>query len=329
MAADPAAPPSSLLPALGRVSFAGCAPFPALAVEGKLLAVSAIGSELDLIGAGSMRELLSNWAHNDRRLDEAFDRVRRSADAIPVDAVRVHSPIEPRQIYCTIGNYRSQLVEAALDAEDGPGGAGAAGRREAALAAIARREREGEPYVCLKPSSAATDPVGDLRLHVDTLDWEVEIGAVIGRTAWCVDETRALESVAGYCVVNDLTWRERIFRGDPKVLGTDWLQCKGGAGWLPIGPWLVPARAVARPEDLRLQLQLNGRSMQDGVAGDMVFGIARQIAYLSRYARLEPGDLVCTGSPAGFGSHHGRYLRPGDVVEAGIGGLGSQRIRVS
>lgn len=321
--------PPHLSPALGRVSFAGCAPFPALVVDGKLLAVRAVRPALDLIGTGSMTELLSNWAHNDRRLDEAFDHVRRSGDAIPVDAVRVHAPFEPHQIYCTIGNYRSQLIEAALDAEDGPDGAGAAARREATLAAIARRERDGEPYVCLKPSSAATGPFGELTLHVDTLDWEVEVGAVIGRTAWRVDEAQAMACVAGYCVVNDLTWRERIFRGDPKALGTDWLQCKGGAGWLPIGPWFVPARAVARPEDLRLQLRLNGTAMQDGTVGDMVFSIARQIAYLSRYARLEPGDLICTGSPAGFGSHHGRYLRPGDVVEAGIVGLGSQRVCVA
>jgi len=316
------------LPALGRVSLAGCAPFPALVVAERVLAVNAVAQRFGLAGAESMQGLLSNWPHNEPRLADAFACVEHSARSLPVSAVRVHAPIEPRQIFCTIGNYRAQLIEAALDAEDGPRGAGAQGRADAVLTAIERRAREGEPYVCVKPASAAAAPFDELALTVDTLDWEVEVGAVIGRSAWHVDEAQALDHVVGYCVVNDLTCRERVFRGDPKAFGTDWLQSKGGAGWLPIGPWLVPARSIARPQSLRLQLLLNGETMQSGVADDMVFSIARQIAYLSRHTRLEPGDLVCTGSPAGFGSHHGRYLRTGDVIEASVEGLGRQVIRL-
>lgn len=118
-----------------------------------------------------------------------------------------------------------------------------------------------------------------------------------------------------------------MFRAEPKGLGTDFLQAKGRPGWLPVGPWLVPA--VPDASALRLTLSLNGRVMQDGNTSDMLFGIAEQIAYLSHHVRLEPGDPVCTGSPAGFGTHHRRFLQPGDVVEAEVCGLGRQRVCVT
>ena len=189
------------------------------------------------------------------------------------------------------------------------------------------RRREGAPYICLKATSSVADPFAELAIATGTatLDWEVEIGAVIGRTAWQVTPEDALDHVAGYCVVNDITLRERIFRADPPLLGTDWLQSKGGHGWLPVGPWLVPAWSIPDTTSLRPWLRLNGTTMQDGCSDDMVFGIAEQIAYLSRHTRLNPGDLLCTGSPAGFGSHHRHFLRAGDTVEAGIPGLGAQR----
>lgn len=109
-------------------------------------------------------------------------------------------------------------------------------------------------------------------------------------------------------------------------MGTDWLQSKAHPGWLPAGPWLVPGWDVPDPAALRLWLRLNGQVMQDGCAADMLFAVAEQIAYLSRHVPLMPGDLVCTGSPAGFGSHHRRFLQPGDVLEAGVTGLGAQRV---
>jgi 2-keto-4-pentenoate hydratase/2-oxohepta-3-ene-1,7-dioic acid hydratase in catechol pathway len=245
-----------------------------------------------------------------------------------VDAVRIHAPMVPRQVFCTIGNYRSQVIEAMVDAADGPAGSGAAARQDAALAMLDRRRREGAPYICVKPASSVTDPFAELAIApgMATLDWEVEIGVVIGRAGWQVKPQDALSHVAGYCVVNDITLRERVFRADPPLLGTDWLQSKGGPGWLPLGPWLVPAWSVPDPTSLRPWLRLNGTTMQQGCSDDMVFGIAEQIAYLSNHTRLNPGDLLCTGSPAGFGSHHRRYLGGGDVIEAGVLGLGEQRI---
>lgn len=245
-----------------------------------------------------------------------------------IETLRLHAPVLPGQVYCTIGNYRSQVIEASLDADDGPTGAGSPARRTAAVAALEQRRRGGEPYVCLKGSVCVAGPYDTLTIPAEltTIDWEVEIGAVIGRSAWQIGAAAALDHVAGYCVVNDITLRERVFRQDPKALGTDWVQSKTRPGWLPTGPWLVPAWDVPDPSVLRLWLNLNGSTMQDGVASDMLFSIAEQIAYLSSHTRLEPGDIVCTGSPAGFGSHYSRYLRAGDVVEAGVVGLGAQRV---
>jgi 2,4-diketo-3-deoxy-L-fuconate hydrolase len=318
-------------PVLVNVSAAGCAPFPALLQADRVLALTH-WKETSLRHAVSMAALLQDWELHASTLARLCSE-RSSCDAIathgaPVEALRVHAPIAPRQVYCTIGNYRSQLVEAALDAGDGPLGAGAAARRDATLAAIETRRREGAPYVCLKGSSCVAGPYDTLRVagDLDTLDWEAEIGVVIGRSAWHVDRGSALQHVAGYCVVNDVTLRERVFRKDPALLGTDWLQCKARPGWLPAGPWLAPSWNVPNPGHLRPWLRLNGVTMQSGSASDMVFDIAEQIAYLSQHTRLKPGDLICSGSPAGFGSHHGRYLRPGDIVEAGVEGLGAQRV---
>lgn len=315
--------------ALVNVSIAGCAPFPALAADGRALALrfwSDRGGP-DADACADIGALLCGWARAAEALKALCAAPQTGRDiaghGVALDLLRLHAPVAPRQVYCTIGNYRCQLVEAALDADDGPAGAGAAGRHAAVLAAIEERRRYGEPYVCLKSRASVSGPHDALPIAPEqtTLDWEVELGVVIGRSAWQVEVGDALQHVAGYCVVNDITLRERVFRADARAMGTDWLSSKGHPGWLPAGPALVPAWQVVDPAQLRPWLRLNGATMQNGQVADMVFTIAEQIAWLSRVTRLEPGDLLCTGSPAGFGSHHRRFLRPGDVVEAGIDGL--------
>lgn len=303
--------------ALARLSVAGCLPFPALVSGDRALPLAAVRG---LRGGASVDALLTHWAHDEPLLADVV--IDGSAGA-PLAGLRVHAPVTPTTVYCTIGNYRAQLVQAALDADP-------AADIDALHQALERRRRDGDPYVALKPACAVADPFEPLGIDAGlaTLDWEVEIGAVIGSPARRVTAATALQHVAGYCTVNDITLRERLFRADPKAMGTDFLQAKGGPGWLPVGPWLVPARQLPDASALRLTLTLNGRTMQDGVASDMLFGIAEQIAYLSRHVELRPGDLICTGSPAGFGSHHKRYLQAGDVIEAAVEGLGRQRVEV-
>ena len=133
--------------------------------------------------------------------------------------------------------------------------------------------------------------------------------------------------MAGYTICNDLTTRSLVPRTDVRMMGTDWMRAKNFPTFFPTGPWLVPAAFVPDPLDLRIQLRLNGETMQDSNTGDMVFGPAELIAYISKFTRLEPGDMIITGSPPGNGSHYGRFLRAGDVMECEIDGLGVQRTR--
>lgn len=317
-----------MLPVLVNVSIAASRPFPALLFDGKVMALAHWRAD-GLRGASSMIELLEDWAINRDRLIRFCRSETTHAliaqEGADLSAFRLHAPVAPRQVYCTIGNYRCQVLQAALDAV---GATREATRREAVIASIETRRSEGAPYVCLKGSASVSGPFDRLPIEagLSTLDWEAEIGVVIGRTARNVEAAEAFGCVAGYCVVNDITARDRVIRPDVPTLGSDWLQSKSRNGWLPTGPWLVPAWSVDDPSALRPWLRLNGELMQEGVASDMIFGIAEQIAYLSTHTTLYPGDLICTGTPAGIGSHYGRYLRAGDIVEAGVSELGAQRV---
>ncbi|EKX62049.1 FAH family protein [Streptomyces ipomoeae 91-03] len=196
-------------------------------------------------------------------------------------------------------------------------------------AVMDRRAAEDLPYVFIGLPSTITGPYDDVVLPswAKQPDWELELAAVIARPAHRVSVEEALEYVAGYTIANDLTDRATVFRRDMKAIGTDWLRCKNAPGFTPLGPWLVPAGSIADPGDLRVTLKLNGETMQDESTKDMLFGVARLVSYISQTARLLPGDLVLTGSPAGNGIHWGRLLRDGDVMEGSITGLGVQRTR--
>lgn len=279
----------------------------------------------------SISDLIQEWSEhysNLRQLTELSETAEAIAESgLLVHSLRIEAPLSPRQLFCTIGNYRRQVVEAAVDA--GPA-EDAARLRATTMQALDQRQRDGMPYVCLTSADRVGTPAGELVLdpEVETLDWEVEIGAVIGTSASSqLTLAEAQTVIAGYCVVNDLTIRSRVFRTDLPGLGSDWLQCKGMQGSLPLGPWFVPAWQVPSPSSLRLQLWLNGELMQDDTAEDMVFTIPEQLQYLSRHTRLRPGDLLCTGSPAGFGLHYGRFLQAGDDIKASVTGLGEQTIR--
>jgi 2-keto-4-pentenoate hydratase/2-oxohepta-3-ene-1,7-dioic acid hydratase in catechol pathway len=135
-----------------------------------------------------------------------------------------------------------------------------------------------------------------------------------------------MDYVAGYTVANDITNRDWIYaRGDMKALGTDWLAGKSCPTYLPLGPYMVPASHVPAPMNLRLELKLNGETKQDESTADMIFDIACLIEHVSGIAQLLPGDIICTGSPAGNGTHYNRFLSHGDRVEARITGLGGHR----
>ncbi|MEN2978124.1 fumarylacetoacetate hydrolase family protein [Tistrella bauzanensis] len=184
-----------------------------------------------------------------------------------------------------------------------------------------------EPVVFQKASSCIAGPDDDLMLPPEAVktDWEVELGVVIGQRLKRIDDAEALAGVAGYCVVNDIS--ERGFQLDR---GGQWTKGKSADGFGPVGPWLVTADEIPDPQALRLWLSLNDERRQDGTTADMVFGVARIIAYLSQLMTLEPGDLICTGTPAGvgMGARPQRFLKAGDRMVLEVERLGRQTIRV-
>ena len=157
------------------------------------------------------------------------------------------------------------------------------------------------------------------------LDWEVELAVVIGKPAKYVTESRSLDHIAGYCVVNDVS--ERAFQIEHHG---QWTKGKSHDTFGPVGPWLVTADEIADPQRLSIWLTVNGRRYQDGTTATMVYGVRYLISYLSRFMTLHPGDIIATGTPAGvgLGQKPPLFLKTGDFVELGIEGLGAQHQRV-
>ncbi|MEU2349548.1 fumarylacetoacetate hydrolase family protein [Modestobacter sp. NPDC049651] len=248
---------------------------------------------------------------------------------LPLAGHRVLSPVTPRQVFQAGANYRTHVIDLVVAHHDGSDGRTAEQVRADAAATMDAR-RDQPPYVFQGLPSAICGAHDDVVLPADgeQPDWELELAAVIGRPARRVSAEHALDHVAGWTIVNDLTLREKVFRkNDRSALGADWLAAKNAPTFLPTGPVLVPVETLPDPGDLRITLRLNGEVMQDESTKDMVVDVARIIAWCSEVATLLPGDLVLTGSPAGNGLHHGRLLRAGDVMDSTITGLGAQSNR--
>ena len=181
-----------------------------------------------------------------------------------------------------------------------------------------------EPVVFFKATSAICGPDDNLEIprRSRKTDWEVELGIVIGKQAKYISEDEALDHIAGYCVVHDVS--ERAFQ----LEGTgQWVKGKSADTFGPIGPWLVTRDEIEDPQNLTMWLDVNGEAMQRGATSTMVFGVAHLVSYLSQYMSLQPGDVISTGTPPGVGLSMTppRFLRSGDVVTLGIDGLGQQR----
>ncbi len=184
-----------------------------------------------------------------------------------------------------------------------------------------------EPILFMKTTTSITGPNDPVVLPKDAQkgDWEVELGIVIGTTARYVPEDRALEYVAGYCVVNDVS--ERNFQLER---GTQWDRGKGCDTFGPIGPYLVTTDEIPNPQALDMWLDLNGQRMQTGNTRTMIFGAAHLVSYISHFMTLLPGDIIATGTPpgVGLGKKPPVFLKPGDVMTLGLNGLGEQRQEV-
>ncbi|WP_336215283.1 fumarylacetoacetate hydrolase family protein [Nonomuraea sp. LPB2021202275-12-8] len=304
--------------ALGTFSSGTGSAFPGLVMDDRVLDLSTYAS--------STRTLLERWDSALPLLHEVA--AARSGEWLPPAELRVHAPVEPRQIFQSGANYRTHVIDLAVAHE--PADGRPAGQVRAEVGAMMdRRAAEDQPYVFIGLPSSVTGPYDDVVIPAWCAkpDWELELAAVIGRAAFRVSPGDALGHVAAYTVANDITARELVFRRDMPEIGTDWLRAKNAPTFTPLGPYLVPSVFVADPGDLQVTLRLNGEVMQDESTKDMIFDVARLVSYVSQTVELLPGDLVLTGSPAGNGLHWGRLLRAGDVMEGTITGLGTQRNR--
>ena len=184
-----------------------------------------------------------------------------------------------------------------------------------------------EPILFMKATSAISGPNDDVVIPRNSRksDWEVELGVVIGKEARYVSEEAAMDHVAGYCVVNDLS--EREFQAER---GGQWVKGKSADTFGPIGPWLVTRDEVADPQNLKLWLSVDGEMRQDGSTKTMIFGVRHVVHYVSQFMSLQPGDIISTGTPPGVGlgmKPEPVFLRPGQTMKLGIEGLGEQEQR--
>ena len=181
-----------------------------------------------------------------------------------------------------------------------------------------------EPVIFMKATSAICGPNDPIMIPrgSEKTDWEVELAVIIGKPAKYVSEDQAMAHVAGYAVTNDVS--ERAFQTERSG---QWTKGKSCDNFGQIGPWLVTRDEVADPQALKMWLKVNGQTMQDGSTRTMVYGVKYLVSYLSQFMTLHPGDVISTGTPpgVGLGMKPPRYLKPGEVVELGIEGLGSQR----
>ncbi len=232
-------------------------------------------------------------------------QVAAQADQLPLvpPGTRLGVPVAGIRQFLGIGlNYRQHAIEAGM--------------------AIPT-----EPIVFSKSITALAGPDDDLPLPMGSvaLDYEVELGIVIGSTVRRVAQAHALQHVAGYVLANDVSERDwQLHRGG------QWLKGKCHDGFGPIGPWLVTTDEIPNPQQLGLKLSVNGELRQDSSTADMIFGVAEIVSYLSQFMTLLPGDVIVTGTPqgVGMGFKPPKYLRHGDVVELFSPQLGRQRQRV-
>ncbi|MEU5095383.1 fumarylacetoacetate hydrolase family protein [Streptomyces sp. NPDC020996] len=303
----------------------------ALVVDGDAYPLSATGIVDGPVAA--LQALLGGW-------DDVLDALQkwvgagRRTGVTPLDLRRpdVLPPVEPLQIFQAAANYRKHVIDLMVASprpehvhED------EARRREIATALMDQRAASGTPTVFAGMPTSVTGPYSDVVIPRITAqcDWELELAVVMGQRARYVSATDAMSYVAGYTIVNDVTMRDWLYPTGDSSRGADWLACKGAPTFLPLGPLVVPARFVPDPTELMITLTLNGTTMQHESAADMIFGIPRLIEHTSRFAELRAGDVLLTGSPAGNGVHHGRFLRDGDVMTGAITGLGVQETPVT
>lgn len=255
----------------------------------------------ELTALGSLDHVICHWETLGASIDRLAERAESGAGK-PVGEVKFKAPFEPYRVFGAASNYIEHAAE-----------------MQTKLAA----KQDSTPFIFMKSQSSVIGPDEPIVLPRESkkVDWEVELGVVIGKRGRRVPVEQALSMVAGYVVVNDISARDLTRRSD-FPFSHDWFRGKSFDSFTPVGPWFVPRDCLGDPHGFRLTLSVNGETMQDGSSADMIFNSFEQIAYLSNLLELRPGDLLATGTPAGVGMARGVFLKAGDRVVAGIEGIG-------
>lgn len=251
--------------------------------------------------------MLGDWANAQAWLRDATPiaaALAASGAIRPVadGAAAVAAPFVPSRIFCAASNYASHANE---------------------MGTVLAAKSQSKPYMFLKLSNTVIGNGETIQMPPETskLDWEVELAAVIGKRCRRISVEDALDAVACYTIVNDISARDLNIRGD-YPFKHDWFQGKCHDTFAPIGPWLVPAWQIPDPQAVQMRLDVNDEPMQQDSTANMIWTVREQIAYLSTIVTLEPGDVIATGTPTGVGMGRGIYLKAGDRLVASIEGIG-------
>jgi 2-keto-4-pentenoate hydratase/2-oxohepta-3-ene-1,7-dioic acid hydratase in catechol pathway len=270
-------------------------------IGGRTWPLAGLGEELTNDVAG----LFADWPRSEAALSLA---AARPAGA-PVTGETLAPLLYPGKILCAGANYYDHLKEMGV--------------------ADTRKEAQRLFFFMKPPRNAVVGPGRTVRMPIDTkmFDWEVELAAVIGRRARAVSEAQALGHVAAYTVGIDFSARD-LNRAPETFYKLDWVAGKAHDTCCPLGPRLVPAAQIGDPQNLGLKLSVNGEVQQDARTSGMIFSLAEQIARASRIMTLDPGDVILTGTPAGVGVPRGKFLKPGDRVDAEIEKIGRLSVAI-
>ena len=289
----------------------GAKPESGLIVDGQLYPLAALAQTAGKTLPPTTIDLFADWSRTQTVLAELAASAGRSGIAhTDAAAARLAAPLlYPGKVLCAGANYYDHMAEMGF-----PG---------------TKKETQRLFFFFKPPRNAVVGPGATVVMPRGTkkYDWEIELAAVIGRTARYVSAERALDHVAGYTIAIDMSARD-FNQAQDQFYKFDWVAGKATDTSCPMGPWIVPAQALPDVQNVKLKLSVNGVVKQDSSTQQMIYSVAEQIARASELMTLDPGDVVLTGTPAGVGVPKGTFLNPGDTIDAEIAGIGKLTVEV-
>lgn len=281
---------------------------PALMADGKLYPLAALAASGGKALPSSNVAIFADWERCRPLLAELAASAATSGVA-PVDARLMAPLLYPGKVLCAGANYYDHMAEMGF-----PG---------------VKKETQRLFFFFKPPRNAVVGPGATVVMPRGTkkYDWEIELAAVIGKTARYVSVDKALSHVAGYTVAIDLSARD-FNQAPDQFYKFDWVAGKATDTACPMGPWIVPADALGDVQNVKLKLSVNGVVKQDSSTAQMIYSVAEQVARASELMTLDPGDVVLTGTPAGVGVPKGTFLNPGDRIDAEIAGIGTLSVEI-